>query len=228
MGGDADELVRVVVERKYVPAGVSQPEEHRAVRHGVSGKIGADDQVVAIAEQGPQDPAEGHLDQGHVLLAEDGLAVALDIRPLEVGLLQHEVVDVEPPGEAGLQVILEQTGSIMVQRPGIGSGSGAYLEDDIAEAVDGDELFQTLLDGLDEFWTNVDEPDLVGGSQLDGEVGHGLLDGVARLGVFIIGLHRVLLVHPRQPEQLGDRHTLSTTTTDFTFLFSNISKCYNI
>ena len=68
----------------------------------------------------------------------------------EVGLVQHDLVDVESAGKADLVV----------------------LEDDVPEGVDGHQLLEPLLDAPDDLRADIDEPHPVGLPQHDGEVRH--------------------------------------------------------
>ena len=100
VGRDADELVRVVVQRQVVVLRVPQPEEDGRVRVRVPREVARDDDVVAVAEKRAEDAAEGDVDQRRVLARDVRAAV---LRLLEVVFLQDDVVNVESAGETRLE-----------------------------------------------------------------------------------------------------------------------------
>ena len=95
-GGDANELVRVVVQRQVVVLRVSQTEEHRRVGVRIASQIARDNHVIAVCKKRAQNPAIGDVDQGGVLSADVGTAV---LRLFKVVLFEEYVVDVETSGE---------------------------------------------------------------------------------------------------------------------------------
>ena len=76
-------------------------------------------------------------------------------------LFQDDVVDVEPAGEAGLHVV---------------------LENDVAKCLYRDELFKSLLDAAHQLRADIDQSDLIRLPDGDGKVGNRLLDRVAVVG----------------------------------------------
>ena len=93
---DANELVRVVVQRQVVVLRVSQTKEHRRMGVRIASQIARDNHVIAVCKKRAQNPAKCDVDQGGVLSADVGAAV---LRLFKVVLFEDDVVNVETSGE---------------------------------------------------------------------------------------------------------------------------------